>query len=68
MCDAERRARYDEVGADLGEGEDDEMGLDDLGPWREIKVPFTAFRDRSFFDRVRQAVSIHRPLALRSLA
>ena len=63
MCDAERRARYDEVGADLGEGEDDEMGLDDLGPWREIKVPFTAFRDRTFYDRADQVSVVYLLLA-----
>lgn len=47
----EKRATYDEFGAGLGEDEDDDAGLDDLGPWREIKVPFTAFRDRRFFDK-----------------
>ena len=31
--------------------EDDDAGLDDLGPWRHIRVPFTAFRDRTFYDR-----------------
>ena len=47
----EKRAKYDEVGADLGSDEEDDAGLDDLGPWRHIKVPFTAFRDRNFYDR-----------------
>jgi len=45
-----RRARYDELGAEE-EGDDGESDLDDLGPWRSIKVPFTAFRDRSFYHR-----------------
>ena len=47
--DPASRARYDEFGAELDEGEDADADLDDLGPWRYIKVPFTAFKDRSFF-------------------
>ena len=54
--DAEKRKHYDEFGAELGEGEADDAGLDDLGPWRSIKVPFTAFKDRSFY---RMAERVH---------
>ena len=48
LGDPERRAHYDEFGVDEDDADDD-AGLDDLGPWRTIKVPFTAFRDRTFF-------------------
>jgi curved DNA-binding protein CbpA len=47
--DPERRKRYDEFGAELGDGESDEAGVDDLGPWRDLKIPFTAFKDRAFW-------------------
>ena len=30
---------------------DNDPDLDDLGPWRSLKVPFTAFRDRTFYLR-----------------
>lgn len=50
LGDAQKRKRYDEVGATDGDVDDDDE-LDDLGPWRSLKVPFTAFRDRTFFRR-----------------
>lgn len=57
VADPTRRARYDELGA---EGEEDEDGeLDDLGPWREIKVPFTAFRDRRFYDHAEKVSAVY---------
>jgi len=48
--------RYDELGATLDEVTEDEV-LDDLGPWRTLKVPFTAFRDRTFYQRA-EVVSV----------
>ena len=63
LGDPQRRARYDDVGAELGDEEDDEAGLDDLGPWRQIKVPFTAFRDRTFFDRAEHVSAVYVLLA-----
>ena len=47
LSDPERRARYDEVGPE--EEESDGAGLETLTDWRTVKMPFTAFRDRSFF-------------------
>jgi hypothetical protein len=47
--EAESRARYDQFGAE--DDADDDDGLDDLGEWRSVKVPFTAFRDRSLYKR-----------------
>ena len=63
LGDPEKRARYDEVGAELDDGEDDDAGLDDLGPWRQIKVPFTAFKDRSFFERADAVSAVYVLLA-----
>lgn len=45
-----RAQRYDEVGATDDDATEDDA-LDDLGPWRSLKVPFTAFRDRDFYRR-----------------
>eukprot|EP00966_Prymnesium_polylepis_P291722 6737837-Prymnesium_polylepis.1 len=45
LSDPERRARYDRLGPEEAE----EPSLDSLADWRTIKVPFTAFKDRSFF-------------------
>jgi len=56
ISDPERRQRYDELGATLDEVTEDEV-LDDLGPWRTLKVPFTAFRDRTFYQRA-EVVSV----------
>jgi hypothetical protein len=55
LSDEERRARYDEVGPE----DEDEAELEDLGEWRSIKVPFTAFRDRSFYDRFDQLSTVY---------
>lgn len=61
LGDSERRARYDELGAADGEGGD--AGLDGLGAWRQIKVPFTAFRNRTFFDHHEQVAAVYLLLA-----
>ena len=57
LGDPTARARYDEFGAE--ELDDDDSELDDLGPWRSLKVPFTAFRDRSFYQRAEQISAIY---------
>lgn len=48
LSDPKRRARYDEFGAETGEEVAEE--LQDLGEWRKIKIPFTAFKDKRFFQ------------------
>jgi hypothetical protein len=62
LSDPEKRARYDEVGAE-GDGDGDDGDLDDLGPWRELKVPFTAFRDRSFYHHHEHVAALYILLA-----
>ena len=54
--------RYDELGASEDDADDDEA-LDDLGPWRSIKVPFTAFRDRGFYQRAEHISVVYLLLA-----
>jgi len=47
LSDPERRERYDAEGADDA---DDSAEAAELGEWRDIKMPFTAFKDPSFYD------------------
>jgi curved DNA-binding protein CbpA len=62
LSDVQRRKRYDELGASEDDADDDEA-LDDLGPWRSIKVPFTAFRDRGFYQRAEHISVVYLLLA-----
>mmetsp|Transcript_38341 Transcript_38341/g.81717 ORF Transcript_38341/g.81717 Transcript_38341/m.81717 type:complete len:167 (-) Transcript_38341:178-678(-) len=48
LSDPDRRHLYDELGSD--EPDEPEHELDSLGEWRSVKLPFTAFKDRSFFE------------------
>jgi len=48
LADPKRRARYDLFGPEGGDEAAAET--EELGEWRSIKMPFTAFKDRSIFD------------------
>ena len=46
----------------MGAGDDeigDDHALDELGPWRQLKIPFTAFRDRAFYGRAEKISVIY---------
>ncbi len=55
LGDAERRAEYDENGP----ADEEEAALSDLGEWRSVKVPFTAFKDRSFYSRFDRTAAVY---------
>ena len=55
LSDPERRARYDEVGSE----DSSEPLLDSLSGWRTLKFPFSAFRDRGFYDFSEEVAHIY---------
>lgn len=54
LSDPQRREHYDRVGPD-----DEEPALTSLGDWRTLKVPFTAFKDRSFYTFSEKIATIY---------
>jgi hypothetical protein len=48
LSDAQRRERFDTSGPDPDDGVD--ADISEMGEWRTVKVPFTAFKDRSFYQ------------------
>ncbi|KAL3892803.1 MAG: hypothetical protein SGPRY_014770 [Prymnesium sp.] len=55
LSNPERRERYDQIGPE----EEEEEGLNALGDWRTLKVPFTAFKDRKFFEIAEQVATVY---------
>ena len=53
LSDPERRARFDKHGVAEGEA-DMQPEFGELQEWRDVKVPFTALRDRSFYSHAEQ--------------
>ncbi|KAL1507728.1 hypothetical protein AB1Y20_007341 [Prymnesium parvum] len=58
LSDPERRAKYDEMGP-----EEEEEGLSALADWRTFKVPFTAFKDPSFYQFSEKVATLYLILA-----